>query len=59
MGLHGGAINIQFEGISGTPSKIVFNNNVFQKNMAYFKGNAIYFKGDPEQDSKNLHDYNI
>jgi hypothetical protein len=43
IGMFGGAVHIHFTNDSHVP--VVFKNNTYTKNMAYFSGNSVYVKG--------------
>ena len=61
VGLHGGAVHIDVSGThedemgagewSSAPF-ILFKNNTFTRNMAYFEGNAIYIKNGQVKDGE-------
>ena len=43
IGMFGGAIHIHQQSDDNLP--VVMRNNVYNKNMAYFSGNAVYSRG--------------
>ena len=56
IGLHGGAIHIDnyllpmIESEGDESPLILLRNNIFNKNIAYFEGNAIFIQGDSYKD---------